>query len=120
MKKIHGLIAIDLLVIMIPFLQTEDPTIVKWAGIVFATLTTLSIIVIMVTDKTDSKIVEMIEEHSNRPGWWNTYDAVSDLVIITSWALIGNYLIGILLILMKAVMVMRIPEYYNIGENNEK
>jgi len=116
MKKIHGLITIDLLVIMIPFLQTEDPTIVKWAGIVFAILTTLSIIVIMATDKTDSKIVEMIEEHSNRPKWWNTYDVVSDLIIITSWALIGNYLIGILLILMKAVMVMKIPEYYNKGE----
>jgi len=70
-------------------------------------------------DKKNENITDLLAERENRPKWWNGYDILSDIFVILAWASIGNYLIGILMILMKAMIVIKIPEYY-IRENNEK
>ena len=119
MKKIYGLITLDILLILIPVLiYPVDPDLVEWVGIVFAILTGLTIVTVMGADKNSKHITETVAEHATRPKWWNAYDVITDIAMIASWASIGNYLIGILLILMKAMMITKIPEYYS-GAKNE-
>jgi len=122
MNKLYGLITVDLMMILIPVLiYPVDEKLVGWVGVILATLMTITILTFMGTDKDSATIKKVMDEHKTRPTWWTYYDLSTDLLVVLAWASIGNYLIGILVILMKAFILIKIPDYFkrNTNENSE-
>ena len=120
MNKLYGLITVDVMMILIPvFVYSVDPKLVEWIGIVLAILMVITILTFMGAEKDGETIKKVMDEHKTRPTWWTYYDFSTDLLVILAWASIGNYLIGILVILMKAFILIKIPDYFKRNTNEK-
>jgi len=113
-KKIYGIMIIDFMIVLIPLLlNSRAPELVEGISIAIVVLSLITILTLAVSDNESEVVKEVIADHKNRPSWWNIYDFTSDAVIIVAWASIDIYLVGILVILTKVSVAVKIPNYFS-------
>jgi len=112
MNKLVGIISFDILMIFSPFMIEVAPEVVTWVGYILSTLLLLTIITV-VSSKSDGDTLKVLElERRKKPDWYNYYDVVTDILFGITWVSHGFYTIVFLLILVKIVILIKIPNYY--------
>ncbi len=114
MVKLLGLLILDLLLISIPWiLQDNFNDLLVTIEYILIFLTLIAVITTISLSKTSDAYDDLMEGRNEKPKWWNIYDITTDVLFILSWINVGAIGLAILYIIHKAIIMIKIPEYYS-------